>query len=209
MKFDSPFFDSLRIKREVKPTRPNAPRCGWKGCENEATHKAPKGRDAEGQYWHFCVDHVREYNASYNYFRGMTDGDVQKYQKDSITGHRPTWKMGVNGKPAPDAANPNGPSFTSAVDPLGIFHEMGGAARWQAGQEKAQQREGRMMRNAERKALDQLGLEGDVSREEIKARFKMLVKRHHPDVNQGDTSSEERLREIISAYNYLKSAGFV
>ena len=43
---------------------------------------------------------------------------------------------------------------------------------------------------------------------EIKVRFKELVKRHHPDANGGDRSSEERLREIIQAYNYLKSVGF-
>ena len=45
-------------------------------------------------------------------------------------------------------------------------------------------------------------------RREIKVRFKELVKRHHPDANGGDRSSEERLREIIQAYNYLKSVGF-
>ena len=62
--------------------------------------------------------------------------------------------------------------------------------------------------NAERKALDTLGLEGEATTAEIKVRFKELVKRHHPDANGGDRSSEERLREIIQAYNYLKSVGF-
>ena len=64
------------------------------------------------------------------------------------------------------------------------------------------------MRNAERKALDTLGLEGTPTAPDIKARFKLLVKRHHPDANGGDRTSEDRLREIIQAYNYLKSAGF-
>ncbi|MND04323.1 Chaperone protein DnaJ [compost metagenome] len=65
-----------------------------------------------------------------------------------------------------------------------------------------------MIRNAERKALDALGLEGEVSKADIKARFKLLVKRHHPDANGGDRSNEDRLREIIQAYKYLKSAGY-
>jgi DnaJ-class molecular chaperone len=65
-----------------------------------------------------------------------------------------------------------------------------------------------MIRNAERKALDALGVELNASRAEIKAKFKTLVKRHHPDANGGDRSSEDQLREIIQAYNYLKSAGF-
>jgi DnaJ-class molecular chaperone len=65
-----------------------------------------------------------------------------------------------------------------------------------------------VVRNAERKAFDTLGLEIDAAGPEIKARFKELVKRHHPDVNGGDRSLEDRLREIIQAYNYLKSAKF-
>jgi DnaJ-class molecular chaperone len=61
----------------------------------------------------------------------------------------------------------------------------------------------------ERKALEALGLDGAASRQTIKARFKELVKRHHPDRTGGDRSSEEKLREVIQAYNYLKQAGFV
>ena len=68
--------------------------------------------------------------------------------------------------------------------------------------------EGRKILNAQRQALDALGLEADAKRADIKPRFKLLVKRHHPDANGGDRGSEARLREIIQAYNYLKSAGF-
>ncbi len=39
-------------------------------------------------------------------------------------------------------------------------------------------------------------------------RFKELVKRHHPDANGGDRSSEDRLVAVIQSYNYLKSVGF-
>ncbi len=68
--------------------------------------------------------------------------------------------------------------------------------------------EPRPIRNAERKAFDTLGLEIDATAVEIKARFKELVKRHHPDANGGDRSTEHRLIEIIQAYNYLKSMKF-
>ena len=57
-------------------------------------------------------------------------------------------------------------------------------------------------------ALHALGLEGDATGPDIKARFKLLVKRHHPDANGGDRTCEDKLREIIQAYNYLKSVGF-
>src|SRR5437762_11151 len=77
-----------------------------------------------------------------------------------------------------------------------------------SGSSSRRQGEGRMVGNAQRKALDVLGLEADAGTSEIKTRFKALVKRHHPDANGGDRSSEDKLREIIQAYNYLKSIGF-
>jgi DnaJ-class molecular chaperone len=92
----------------------------------------------------------------------------------------------------------------AAEDPFGMFGESSvrpnGHARPSA--------EGRKIFNAQRRAFDVLGLEADAKRADIKARFKLLVKRHHPDANGGDRGSEDRLREIIQAYNYLKSAGF-
>ena len=206
MKFDSPIFDSVRVKPDQdRRLRATCPVCSWPGCADAATHRAPKGRQHEGQYWRFCIVHVREYNASYNYFAGMSDDAVEAFHKDSLTGHLPTWKMGVNGRSGPGQ---NGPDVADAADPLNIFGELGGRSRFRPRAETKPQREGRMIRNAERKALDTLGVEIDATRDDIKARFKALVKRHHPDVNGGDRSTEDRLREVIQAYNYLKSAGF-
>jgi DnaJ-class molecular chaperone len=74
--------------------------------------------------------------------------------------------------------------------------------------EQKAQAETRPIRNAERKALDKLGLEVGATSQQVKMRFKELVKRHHPDANGGDRSTEDRLVEIIQSYNYLKSVGF-
>ena len=65
-----------------------------------------------------------------------------------------------------------------------------------------------ILRNLERKSLAALDLDGHETAEEIKARYKTLVKQLHPDANGGDRSSEERLRQIIQAYHYLRSVGF-
>jgi DnaJ domain len=201
MKFDSPLFDRIRVKPgEDRRVRPDAPCCDWKGCGNTATHRAPKGRLRENEYWRFCLDHVREYNHSYNYFAGMSDEAVTKYQKDSITGHRPTWKMGTGNRPGGADFGPQG-----AHDPFNMFRELGGGSNWRPHSERVEPQ--RAVRNAERKALHQLGLEEGADKVEIKARFKLLVKRHHPDANGGDRGSEDKLREIIQAYNYLKSTG--
>jgi len=207
MKLNSPIFDRIRVKPgQERRTPADHSVCQWPGCTGAATHRAPKGRLREGEYWGFCLDHVREYNHSYNYFAGMSDEAVARFQKDAITGHRPTWKLGLNGK-QPGFSQPGRfyAAFGDAADPFGVYTELGGGAQARARSE-AQPR--RTVRNAERKALDTLGLDADARAPDIKARFKLLVKRHHPDANGGDRTCEDRLREIIQAYNYLKSAGF-
>ncbi len=203
MKFNSPLFDRIRVKPDQdRRARAERPVCEWTGCRNAATHRAPKGRGQERDYWRFCLDHVREYNHSYNFFAGMSDEAVARYQKDAITGHRPTWKMGTGGgrRARIDPTSPH-----EAGDPFGVFQEFGAGPRKGAEQARV---EARTVHNAARKALHALNLEEDASRADIKARFKLLVKRHHPDANGGSTASEDKLRDIIAAYNYLKSAGF-
>src|SRR5256885_13395088 len=199
MKLDSPLFNRIRVKPAVaEPPPANAPACQWPGCANAGMHRAPKGRNREREYWHFCLAHVRDYNQSYNYFAGMSEDAVARYQKDAVTGHRPTWKMGFNG--GADGFHAHGSN-----DPFEVLRELGTGPRARVDRPAP---EARSVRNAERKAFDTLGLEIDAAASEIKARFKELVKRHHPDANGGDRSLEDRLREIIQAYNYLKSAKF-
>ena len=207
MSTDSPLFDGIRVKPdENRRLRASHPACEWPGCKGAATHRAPKGRDREKEYWRFCLGHVREYNHSYNFFAGMSTDDIAKYQKDAVTGHRPTWKIGMNGgRPTKRSHSARfEPGIGDADDPLGLFRHFGA----RAGDEHLRRRETRVIRNAERKALDSLGLEPDATAVEVKVRFKSLVKRHHPDANGGDRSTEDKLREIIQAYNYLKTAGY-
>lgn len=210
MKLDSKYFDSIRVAPRLdRDTRDSAPLCQWKGCTEAGLHRAPKGRGREGQYYFFCMDHVRQYNASYNYFDGMSNTEVESFRKDATTGHRPTWKLGENawaaGREALAAARryarfARGP----AQDPHNVFGENDGPSARPGGEASH-----RPLRNLERKALDSLSLSEGATRSEIKARFKELVKRHHPDANGGDRGAEDKLREIIQAYNYLKQAGLV
>ena len=208
MKQDSRLFDRIRVKpSEDRRLRPGARRCEAPNCRNEGEHRAPMGRGREGQFFWFCIEHVREYNATYNYFNGMDDNELSAYQKDALTGHRPTWTMAVNawGRAA-GRADParGGPLPHGAQDAFNLFE----GAEWKKAQRPEAEPEGRMIRNAERKAFTTLGLDISATDVEIKARFKDLAKRHHPDSNGGDRSREDKLREIIQAYNYLKKAGF-
>jgi len=208
MSSDSPLFDRIRVKPDQdRRLRASHPCCEWPGCSGAATHRAPKGRDRENEYWRFCLGHVREYNHSYNFFAGMSNDDIARYQKDAVIGHRPTWKMGMNGgRPTTRSYSARfQPNLEGADDPLNLFRHFGPDS---AGGDRLRQRETRVIRNAERRALDTLGLDPGATAADIKLRFKILVKRHHPDSNGGDRSTEDRLREIIQAYKYLKSVGF-
>jgi len=204
------FFDSIRVKprqtaRQQAQTRETAIMCEWPECKNKGPHRAPKGRENSREYWHFCLDHVREYNQSYNFFQGMNPDDVARYQKDALTGHRPTWKMGANGSPG---KGKGASDFDGAADPFSMFSELNGRGRWRPGPGAEAKAETRKVFNAERKALQVMGLGPEARLKDVKVKYKALVKQHHPDANGGDRGSEDRLREIIQAYNYLKSTGF-
>lgn len=209
MKFESPLYDRIRVKpAEDRRLQAEGPCCDWPNCTEQASHRAPKGRNREHEYWRFCLTHVREYNKSYDFFAGMSDDAVARYQKDALTGHLPTWRMGaIGGKKS--ARVRIGRFFdegAGAADPFDILREFSGPHPG-AAQARAEAERRRTVHNAERKALHALGLEDTTSGREIKARFKELVKRHHPDANGGDRASEDKLREIIEAYNYLKKIG--
>jgi curved DNA-binding protein CbpA len=205
----SKFFDRIRIK----PNRPGAKQhaqareetamCEWPGCQNRGAHRAPKGRNQAREYWHFCLSHVREYNQSYNFFSGMNAEAVARYQKDALTGHRPTWKMGAN--PGRGGKGPSATDFDGAFDPFSVFSELNGRGRWRPGTGAGAKTETRKVFNAERKALQVMGLDAGATLQEVKVKYKALVKQHHPDANGGDRSTEDRLIEIIKAYNYLKT----
>jgi DnaJ-domain-containing protein 1 len=129
---------------------------------------------------------------------------VARYQKDALTGHRPTWKMGANtsarrGKGSAEA------DLEGAFDPFSMFNELNGRSRWRPGPGTGAKSESRKVFNAERKALQVMGLTSDATLQTVKAKYKALVKQHHPDANGGDRSTEDRLIEIIKAYNYLKT----
>ncbi|WP_353184759.1 J domain-containing protein [Bosea sp. (in: a-proteobacteria)] len=205
MNINSRLFDRIRIgSSDAEAVVDNdAPRCDRPGCMRPGEFRAPKGRGREGQFFRFCMDHVKEYNASYNYFAGMDDDALAAYQKQEEIGHRPTWKLGVNASAARMAQRgrvANGEAGPDISDAFNLF----GARRAQQAA-KAEPRVGVLAM----KALETLGLDDSADSAAIKARYKELVKRFHPDANGGDRSREGTLQEILKAYQQLKSVGMV
>jgi len=196
MNLKSRIFDRIRVKPPLEETRRlDQPICQFPGCSQAGDFRAPMGRFREGEYFCFCLDHVREYNGTYNYFNGMSEEAFARFQRDSAVGHRPTWKVGaLCGRTGLWSAAEilrrprTGFSVDETTVPRGSC-------------ERSQPRWG----VAALKALNQLGLDDSVDMTAIKTRYKDLVKRLHPDANAGDRSNENRLQEIIRAYHYLKS----
>jgi DnaJ-domain-containing protein 1 len=197
MNLKSHLFDRVRVKPLSGETpRPDVPRCQHPGCSEAGEFRAPMGRLLEGRYFCFCLDHVRKYNATYNYFSGMSAEAMALFQREDLVGHRPTWSMGVNRGTK---------NFREEWDAASRLGEMLGVFQTNFRTYSCETTQKPRYGVAALKALDQLGLDESVDMAAIKARYKDLVKRLHPDANSGDRSNEDKLREIIRAYNYLRS----
>lgn len=169
--------------------------CAWEGCEEEGLYPAPKSPKELNIRQHYCLNHVRQYNRSWNYFEGMSDHEGVQYQEESVTGHRPTWKMGVQGK----LRNP------SADRLLHALYETFGDGRFRAEDSVELQRPS--IPAEEREALEVLALTYPVTIKEIKQRYKELAKQYHPDT--GNKAYVEQFKAVTHAYHVLKTSEYI
>ena len=176
------------VCRRVKPggNEPAARGCDWGGCARGGEYRAPRSRVRLQDYWWFCLEHVRLYNAAWNYYAGMSEAEVEADVRRDTVWQRPTWPLG-----------PGSGSFNHRF-------------RWQDAAmgdtpEHAKEAPPRPASPLAR-ALHVLDLSPPVTVATVKARYKLLVKRHHPDANGGDKASEERFKTISEAYRTVMSS---
>jgi len=164
--------------------------CDNPGCAAAGEYRAPKSRHNLSDYWWFCLDHVRAYNASWDFYKGMSPTEIEAALRADTSWQRPTWPLGRVGGAA---------RLDEAVlrDPLGGLGGLRAAARRRPEPQTAPPEL--------RQPLATLGLDWPVTLEAVKIRYKELAKRHHPDANNGDRSAEERLKTINLAYATLRS----
>lgn len=199
---DSKIFVGLRsVRSKSTPSQePKGPRCHWDDCQKTGAHRAPVGQGADGLFFQFCAEHVREYNKGYNYVPALSSPLVARYQKEAIAGSRPT--LGTTTAARPDKM------------PLPSTARSGSAktinARKAAADRVAHkvEQQARRLRVLEAKAFETLGLPENATPEEIRTRYKERLKMHHPDANEGSRSSEAELRASIEAHKILKLNGF-
>ncbi len=199
-----PKFVDIRVKKPGAETLEREPEdrpCDHVGCERAGIHRAPKSRERVGEYWHFCLQHVGEYNRRWNYFAGMSDSEFAQYQLKEEIGHRPTWTF-RGGRLDRFSAAMRGFQGGQRSDPFGMF---GAAPSTSA--EAARPR--RRLTRLQSLAIEALSLEEDADAGQIRARYAELVKRWHPDSNGGDRGAEANLQRVLKAYQTLKAGGLV
>lgn len=199
-----PPSDNDAFEHDVHALKPGERACDHPGCMRVATARAPKARDMLHEHYWFCQPHAAEYNRNWNFFAGLPEAEVRRRQQEEMmTGGRPTWDMkaGKMSREAAAFANRFG-TGQGYRDPFGMF---GGAGQHQARAEPV----GRKLGKIERNALADLDLDEDADGAKIRARYTELVRRLHPDANNGDRSGENRLQRVIRSYQALRKAGMV
>jgi hypothetical protein len=171
-----------------------APLCATRGCLEPGEFRAPLRAgdfDGPGEWRWLCLEHVREHNARYNFFDGMTADEIEAAQSPIAGWERSARAFSVAG------ADP-GPAWSDFRDPLDAI-----SARFRPGVERRQMSR---FTGEERQALGILGLREDVDLHALRRRYSELVRRYHPDRNGGDRRHERKLREVIAAWQRLKVA---
>ena len=191
---------NVRSSRAFKgQSEPQTHVCAWPGCTAEGVHRAPLSRQQLREYQYFCLEHIRDFNRSWNYFEGWKQDESESYQHADLSWHRPTWKMGD--REVKSQAFHNAFFNERIRDHFGFTDEEETARR--TGGKRGNGRVDEAASGERRRALSVLGLKAGAGEAEIKSRFKAEVKLCHPDINGGDKEAEERLREVIWAYRHL------
>lgn len=196
---------AFTLPRKTEP-KPHTRHCDIPGCAEAGEFRAPRSRERLNQHYWFCLEHVRQYNAAWDYCAGMSIQEIEAHIRADQTWRRPSWPLGTK----KDGAQANGKVRFDLFDGFGLLDEfeIPGANRangnGKGGKEWKSARPGASVGEAVRHALALLDLEPPVTFAVIKSRYKALVKRQHPDANGGDKGAEERLKVINEAYTVLK-----
>ncbi|MFW0776954.1 MAG: DnaJ domain-containing protein [Rickettsiales bacterium] len=161
-----------------------ASNCEAKGCMEKGTYKAPKANDRLNEYQWLCLEHIREHNKQWDYFKGMDAQEIENFHHDAVTGHRPTWNR-----------------ETRMREPMAALQDA--LYEFIAGDKRRAKKPQPPLPVKVRKALALLDLEYPYNIKELKSTYRLLVKKHHPDLNEGNKLSEEKFKKITESYHLL------
>lgn len=159
--------------------------CDCSGCSKPGDYRAPRSREHLSEYYWFCLDHVREYNRQWDYFSGMNSAQIEEHIRSATVWERPSWPMGewaIREQNLRDQV-------------MREFFGEGSAHK---------EPPPPPMPTSEREALNLLELTPPVTFAVVKAQYRVMVKRHHPDANSGSREAEEKFKNINQAFTVLK-----
>tara|TARA_Y100001970_G_scaffold287904_1_gene413729 strand:+ start:707 stop:1297 length:591 start_codon:yes stop_codon:yes gene_type:complete len=166
-------------------------KCDYKNCNNQGEFRAPISRVKLNEYYFFCFDHIKEYNKSWDFYRGMSVDQIEKSMRSDTVWDRPSWPLNGNYQKIFDESNDYFDQYIES--------------------EKDKESKNYFNNNLTNKtlskdeslAIDELELKMPISLEKIKKNYKKLVKIFHPDVNGNDKKAEEKFKKINESYKLL------
>lgn len=170
--------------------------CDHPGCQEPGQYRAPKSPDHLDEYFWFCKDHVREYNLKWNFFTGQTEEEFNQQIDSDRVWNRETKPFGKPGE------EQRAWSRLGVNDPMEI---LGSNATQNPGRTSNVTRK---LPPTERRALEILDARDSWTKVEIRRQYKALVKDLHPDMNGGNRADEDRLQEVVWAWDQIKESRF-
>ena len=162
--------------------------CEWDNCKERGEFKAPLEKDNSKNYRWLCKNHIKLFNKNWNYFDGMCQNEIENFLKSDLTWHRPTQKFG-------SSDNFFNILWNNALNDKFNFFNQG---------EKINGLNSGNLSEKDKDAFNMLGLEFNVEWPLVQKKFKILVKKFHPDRNSGNKQFEDKLKKITLAYSHLK-----
>lgn len=169
--------------------------CEHEGCQEPGKYRAPKSPDSLDEFWWFCKDHVREYNLKWNFFNGTTEDELaEQMEKDKV------WERET--KPFRKTIEERAWARLGVEDPHQVLGENATRNPGRADPGVGTRR----LPPTERRALEILEARDTWTKVEIRKAYKGLIKILHPDMNGGDRSDEDRLQEVVWAWDQVKES---
>ena len=166
-------------------------KCDSPKCNEKGEYRAPKSRVMLNEYFYFCLDHIKEYNKSWDFYKGMSVEQIENSMRNDTFWDRPSWPLKNSFKNIFDEFNEYVEDFVkNDDDKINDTYFKNKLLDESLTIEEA-------------KALKELDLKMPISLEKIKKNYKKLVKIFHPDVNGNNKDAEERFKKINESYKLL------
>ena len=161
--------------------------CEWSKCKKIGVYKAPVEKDNSKKFKLLCLEHIKAFNKSWNYFSDMNDQEIEHFIKSDLTWHKPTKSFG-------SSENFFRILWVNALDDKSSIFKNSVFKNFNRSK----------LSDKDKDALKILGLKNETNWSDIQKRFKMLVKKYHPDKNHGSKKYEDILKKITLAYSQLR-----